>query len=239
MSARRQSSRVQEAAHQPTTMNAEIEFQAIEAAFHRIKQFAISIDDRETDAPWFVSLLFCLLSSCLREYKHLKIGYEKYTGLEAWACRNLLELNIFTRYILLSETNARRFIGDRLIDGADIFESSKEWLSNLKPEAQTPELDETIRKTRELMQAEGIDAVAHLRTRALAAEMGMIDDYRYMNRLCSKLVHPTAWSVLAMNDEGELGQLKLILFNQGVRYGLEMGDAMREHVDRYGLVPSQ
>ncbi len=220
-------------------MNAEIEFQAIEEGFDRIKQLAISIDERETDAPWFASLLFCLISSSLREYKHLKIGYEKYTGLEAWACRNLLELNIFTQYILLSEANARRFIGDRLIDGTDIFQSSKDWLLSLSPEAQTPELDETMRKTRELMEVEGIEAVGHLRTRALAAEMGMIDDYRYMNRLCSKLVHPTAWSVLAMNDEGELGQLRLILFNQGVRYGLEMGHAIREHVDQHGVIPRQ
>jgi len=222
-----------------TTMNAEMEFRAIEDAFGRIKQLAVSIDEGETDAEWFVSLLFCLLSSCLREYKHLKIGYEKYTGLGAWACRNLLELNIFTQYVLLSERNARRFIGDRLIDGTDIFESSRDWLLNLNPEAQTPELDETIRKTRELMEAERIEGVGHLRTRALAAEMGMIDDYRYMNKLCSKLVHPTAWSVLAMNDEGELAQIKVILFNQGVRYGLEMGDAIREHIDRHGLKPRQ
>lgn len=139
----------------------------------------------------------------------------------------------------MSEANARRFIGDRLIDGTDIFQSSKDWLLSLSPEAQTPELDETMRKTRELMEVEGIEAVGHLRTRALAAEMGMIDDYRYMNRLCSKLVHPTAWSVLAMNDEGELGQLRLILFNQGVRYGLEMGHAIREHVDQHGVIPRQ
>ena len=220
-------------------MDGEIEFRAIEEAFDRVKQLAISIDELETDAPWFASLLFCILSSCLREYKHLKIGYQKYTGLEAWACRNLLELNIFTQYVLLSETNARRFIGDRLIDGTDIFQSSKDWLLNFNPEAQTPELDETIRKTRELMAAEGIEPVGHLRTRAIATEIGVIDDYRYMNRLCSKLVHPTAWSILAMNDEGELGQLKVILFNQGVRYGLEIGHAIREHVDQYGLVPRQ
>ena len=58
-------------------MNAEIEFQAIEEGFDRIKQLAISIDERETDAPWFASLLFCLISSSLREYKHLKIWLRK------------------------------------------------------------------------------------------------------------------------------------------------------------------
>jgi hypothetical protein len=55
-------------------------------------------------------------------------GYEKYTGLEAWACRNLLELDIFTKWILQSDANAKRFVADVAIDRTELFESIKEWL---------------------------------------------------------------------------------------------------------------
>jgi hypothetical protein len=215
----------------------EAEFLVVDAAFDQIKVFGVSIQEQEAEPMWFSNLLICFLNSCLREYRHLKIGREKYTGLLAWACRNLLELNIFTQYALISEANARRFIGDRLIDGIGIFTSLKEWYLTFNPGAVTPELDETIRIAREQLLAEGIEAGRYLSTRDLAAAVGLENDYAHINRVCSKLVHPTAWSVLAMNDEGELGQLKPILFNTGARYGLEIGEKIRKHVEQNGLAP--
>jgi hypothetical protein len=148
-----------------------------------------------------------------------------------------LELNIFTQYSLASEANARRFIGDRLIDGIGIFQSFKEWQLSLTPGVATQELDETLRKAQEQMTMEGITAARYLSTRDLAITLGMADEYVCMNKVCSKLVHPTAWSVLAMSDEGELGLLREILFNTGTRYGLQIGEKVKEHVEKHGLKP--
>jgi hypothetical protein len=60
-----------------------------------------------------------------------------------------------------------------------------------------------------------------------------------MNKVCSKLVHPTARSVLAMNDEGELGLLRPILFNAGSRYGVQIHAKIKEHVKNFGAEPKR
>ena len=64
-----------------------------------------------------------------------------------------------------------------------------------------------------------------------------VNEYQYMNKVTSKLVHPTAFSVLGKSDESELGNLKLILFNSGVRYGLEAFNEIREYVTKNGIEP--
>jgi len=103
------------------------EIELIDKDFELIRAFLVELHQKTPEEMWFANLLTALLNSTLREYRHLKIGLEKYTGLLAWACRNLLELYIFAQYVLISEENARRFVGDRLIDGLDIFESFRAW----------------------------------------------------------------------------------------------------------------
>ena len=213
------------------------EIEVVDQAFAQIREFGIYLRDQDTKTLWFLNLLICILNSTLREYQHLKIGYRKYTGLLARACRNLLELDIYAQYVLISEANAKRFIGDRLIDGIDIFESFKTWITRLDPQVSTPELDDTIRRAHEQKVTEGVTSKKHLKTRELADEVGMTDEYVDMNKVCSKLVHPTAWSVLAMTDEGELGLLRPILFNTGVRYGLQIQEKIKDHVEKLGLEP--
>lgn len=211
---------------------------AIDECFQGMIEFGIACESTETNAIWFANLLTCLLDSTIREYRHLKIGLEKDTGLEAWACRNPLELNIFTKYVLASEADARRFIGDRLIDGIQIFKSFQDWIERVDPNAQTTPLKETLRIAHEQLTVEGINYGRHLSTRELAGKVGLAEDYAHMNKVCSKLVHPTAWSVLAMNDEGELGQLKSILFFSGARHGLKIGQQIEAHVAKNGLLPN-
>ena len=71
----------------------------------------------------------------------------------------------------------------------------------------------------------------------LARVVGMEDEYRHMNKVTSKLVHPTAFSVLAFADEGELRELKPIMFNVGNRYALEVYGEIKAHVDKSGMEP--
>lgn len=96
-----------------------------------------------------------LLISIVREYQHLRLGYEKDTALEAWACRNLLELDIYVKYVLTSETSAKRFIGDVAIDGIELFESMKEWMRATAPTVETLALDKTLRLAYERKAYEG------------------------------------------------------------------------------------
>jgi hypothetical protein len=173
-----------------------------------------------------------LLNSVLKQYQNLKFGYEKDTALEAWACRNLLELDIYVRYVLKSESNARRFAGDVTIDGIDIFESLKKWMEYVSPESKNLELNETLRLAYERRDAEGLKGKKYLNVRALAKEVGMEDDYEHTFKLCSKLVHPTAFSVLSMNDDGEYAHFREILFHAGMRYGVDAFTVIRDYSEK-------
>jgi hypothetical protein len=51
----------------------------------------------------------------------------------AWACRNLLEIAVFSKYVLLSEVNASEFAADRLIDAAEIGHALKKTPSFNRP----------------------------------------------------------------------------------------------------------
>lgn len=61
-----------------------------------------------------------------------------------------------------------------------------------------------------------------------------------MNKVTSKLVHPTAFSVLAFSEEEDqpaLRELRPILFNTGTRYALDVYGTIKGHVDKYGMEP--
>jgi hypothetical protein len=199
-------------------------------AFGQIKRYMeLPADMNNTNDSLDMShvLLICVL----REYKQLREGYEKYTGLAAWACRNLLELNVFTKWILVSDVNTKRFMADVAVDGTEMFESMKKWMEHTDPSAVSAPMNETIRLGHIRRSQEGTTGKKHLKVKELADAVGMTDDYVHTNTLCSKLVHPTAWSVINIDDEGEgeYAAIRPLLFHSGVRYGIEAYSTIREH----------
>jgi hypothetical protein len=197
-----------------------------DAAFEEIKNYSPAGSDDFT-----LGLISVLTLALSREYEQLRSGYSKYTGLAAWACRNLLELDIFTKWVLQSPANAKRFVADVAIDGTELFESLKTWLLHYDPNAATNELDETIRLGSERRKSEGTTREKHLEVRDLADAVGMTVDYRLTMKLCSKLVHPTAWSVISMRgEEDEYAAFRAMLFQSGSRFGLEAYNTIREHL---------
>ncbi len=156
----------------------------------------------------------------------------------AWACRDLLELDVLTKYVLKSEGDARRFIAHRLIDGVEIFKYARTYQLFQEPGSATPAIDDTIRMAEEQKALEGISETRFLNVAEIADQLGMAEEYAYMNKVASKLVHPTAWSVLAMNDEGEFAFFKSIFFFAAARYVSEIHEAIEGHVDVHGLKPA-
>jgi hypothetical protein len=202
-----------------------------------LKVFGIELQTESAPAPWFQKLLIEIIDSTLREYQHSKIGLRKHTPMLAWACRNLLELNVLIKYVLKSEADARRFIAHRLVDGIEIFKYAKTYQEFREPGSATPAIDETIRLAEEQKRSEGINETRFLSMAETADKVGMAKEYTYMSKVTSKLVHPTAWSILAMNDQGEFAGFKNIFFFASVRYMSATYEAIKIHVDAYGLKP--
>jgi len=211
----------------------------IQKAFAQFKQFGNTIKPVDEKNGWFFQIVFELIDATLSNYDQMKIGYnENNNHLLAWACRNLLELAIFTKFVLISEPNARRFAEDRLVDGCDIITSLKTLELHIDPKSDTRLLDDALARMQAQMAIEGVTAKRHLVTADLAGIVGMKEDYLCMNRVCSKLVHPTAWSVLSVNKgENAFSQSRPILFQAGGQYGCEVYVTIKEHNATYGMKP--
>jgi hypothetical protein len=214
-----------------------VDIELADKAFGEVRDYGTWLLESEPHNSWFAPLLIHLIQSTLREYQHLKIGYAKSIPFLAWACRNLLELDIITQHVLKSERAAKDFIDDRFIDGLELFESFKTWSEFADPESKTPALDQTISWIRGEIAKECVTHRSYLKVRDLAKGLKLEEEYAHLNKVTSKLIHPTAWSVLSMRDEGELSMLKPIFFRAGVRHGIELGYRIRQHVKEFGPEP--
>jgi len=213
--------------------------QLTDKAFIKLKSFGSGLKPIDEKNAWFFQIVFELIDSTFSNYDQLKIGYN--TGndhLLAWACRNMLELIVFTKYVLASEANARRFAQDRLIDGCDIITSLRELELHLDPKSDTALLDDALKRMQTQMNLEGVTAKRFLSTRSIASTVGMKEDFDCMNRVCSKLVHPTAWSILAVNKgENAFTQARSILFQAGAMYGCDVYASIEDHHKIHGMRP--
>jgi hypothetical protein len=216
-----------------------IELKLSETAFSQFREFGNSLRPVDEKNGWFFQIVFELMDATLSNYQQLRVGYnEGNCQLLAWACRNLLELAIFTKYVLISEANARRFADDRLIDGCDIITSLRTLELYIDPQSDTTLLDDALARMQAQRAAEGVTAKKYLGTGVLADIVGMKEDYACMYRVCSKAVHPTAWSVLAMNKGLNcFSQSRQIFFQSGVRYGCDLYLAIKTHNATHGMRP--
>jgi hypothetical protein len=114
----------------------------------------------------------------------------------AWACRNLLELDVFMKCVLISKEKLEEFAGYRFIDGIQIaerllsMERKYEREQHIAPNPNS-QLAARVAELQRQMNAEGATRKSHLITREWAKTAGMIEEYDIINKVCSKLVHPT------------------------------------------------
>ena len=213
------------------------DLELLDGAFAESRALSRRIQQRETrrETPqhdtgdaWFRELLAGLLDATFREYRHLRTGLRESTPLVVWACRNLLELNICTQYVLSSEANARRFAGERMADGIEIFDAFQTWAARNDPALVTPAIAAVLNSLAEAKaQQEAAAGQRALSIRYLSAETGLADEYANMTKVAAKLIHPTVFPVLAGAGEGPLPLLRPVLFRAGAGHGLEIIQAIQ------------
>jgi len=158
--------------------------------FGEIQSFGVWLDKEPTRTVWFHNMLLCLINALVREYRNLVIGYKKSTPLLASACRNMLELNIYTKYAFIKGSNARDLVDDRWIDAIEIFKSFRNWVRFHDPGMLTPGIDETIRNFETVKAKQGITRTGYLRMKKMASDVNFREEYEHMNKVASKLVPP-------------------------------------------------
>jgi len=153
-----------------------------------------------------------------------------------------LELRIIALYIVKSKDNAYRFINDMIPDGIELFEAVVRIQERVR-KTEGLEVDSgPARQTLSNLNARKLglgmnQSDSHLDMLTLAKEVGLRQEYLDVNKICSKLVHRTAFSVLVFEPEGELGYIGPLMYHFGVQYGLDVWATLTAHIGQYGLHP--
>jgi hypothetical protein len=123
-----------------------------------------------------------------------------------------------------------------LIDGLQIGTSLKKLDLHLNPELKVSTLDAVIDKFTEQMSEEGITRTKFLAVRDLAEQVGMLETYDTMNKVCSKFVHPTAWSLLTADiGPARFPEAREIFYACGAEYFITVFAEIAPHIRRWGL----
>src|ERR1019366_1326996 len=111
----------------------------------------------EAEVGAFCHIVSALCGAVVRNFQVLGQAYDAGDQtMMAWSCRNLLELVIFTKFVLTSKANADEFAADRLVDVHEIASAFKRMQSELDPNASDPQMDEVLKTTEAQMKAEGV-----------------------------------------------------------------------------------
>jgi len=194
----------------------------------------------DPDTIWFVNVLTGLLLGLIIEYKQLNVGYQESARLLAWACRNLMEISVYTEYALKSEKNARELVDDMFLDSLDIFDSFKKWFAALAPDLQTPDLDTALGLFQGAKEDLGVARNKYRSTLDVARILEREADYKHANKVSSKLIHPTALSLLSGDiDQSERDDvMRPYLYWAGAKYFAESLTLIRLYVGKHGTRPS-
>jgi hypothetical protein len=149
----------------------------------------------------------------------------------AVSCRNLLEINIFTKYAFASQNNVLEFNNDIWVDGKQIFEHLRNWIQYVDPVRKIPELDQTIANFDAELKHRVITRTTPLRIRDLAELTGMLAEFEAMNKVASKLVHATALSVLAYKDTGEQRLVLDYMVSRAIGYCADICRTIQQYVE--------
>jgi hypothetical protein len=217
-----------------------IPIEQTEIIANKLKTLGNSLRPVNDEEYFFFEILREMVISTITNCDLLVQGHKSANdNLVAWACRNLLEISVFTKYVLTSRGNARRFGQDRIIDGCDIARSLIGLELHCYPKSDTCVLDDWLTRMEAQGAAEGVTGSKFLPTSTLAEQVGMKDDFKAINRVCSKLVHPTAWSIISMNSGmNSFPQIRETLFARATGYICEIYLAIKAHNARQGMRPN-
>jgi hypothetical protein len=160
---------------------------------------------------WHEKVLTGLNQTALFSYQNLLSAWgQKGVSAAAWAARNLLETRIWMEYVTVSKDNARRFYSDWLNDSRELLDKARSHDGSIdleqwrvtSPYADLDFGEATAQTARnwlaDLRNSSELVDEDYLRVSSIAKELGHAARFASLNKLLSKYVHPTAFSVLSM-----------------------------------------
>jgi hypothetical protein len=152
----------------------------------------------------------------------------------AWIARNLFECAILVQYVCESPHNLERFWADWPINEKQLIEVFEDWEREANPAyIREPQIADHVEFLDKQITELGLDPnTGYLRVGTIAEKLGREREYKTFNKICSKLAHPTGFSILA--DEPQLWTAYVrLLAKKSVQYGDETVSRITEKT-QYG-----
>jgi hypothetical protein len=158
------------------------------------------------------------------------------SAILAWAARNRFELEIWTRYLLRKREYAERFAEDWIMDGIGILESFQSW-SQSRGHSGDPGVQKDLDRLRSMRDVELPGCTRFLDARQYIAELGMEQDYKHLNPIFSKLVHPTSWSVHGKQELLDKTHMRGFIITIGLTSSVRIVNNIQDHITSHGMEP--
>ncbi len=172
-------------------------------------------------------VLFSLLGKA-RVYLHcLGKSLTEPTEFLGFLTRSLFELNIITRYVLMSEENLKRFGGEFVVDKTQILrglllfskDSSKETVEALEKE---------IARIKTIAEKHALPIQKSELIRDRAKRVGLSEEYDALYKLFSKYVHPSSYTINASSEEVHSNEVRNIFLIYSQIYAGDMFQRIKD-----------
>lgn len=154
----------------------------------------------------------------LMEYlKCYKTCIEYNMEVVGFLTRNLFELNLVTRFVLIDNKNLKGFISELFIDKIDIYKGAmklSENLANINYAILVNEVEEIQRKAIE----KGYELKKLPNKKDMALKVGVLNEYESFYKFFSKYSHATSFTINGDPNETDSLEFRNILIIQAQKY---------------------
>jgi hypothetical protein len=216
--------------------------ESLERRFGGLQQFVPVLEKCANLEAWHSNVIGAIPLRARLNFSHLKIaagaGYE-YLG---WSSRNLLELLVWALYVTASKEKARRFFEDYIIDTEDLIVHLRCLLRTIC-DSSHPAVQyqvELLAQQGALLEQERERSCLsrqskYLGSGRIAKEVGMGERFSSINRILSKVTHPTSLSILLALPPNADASLRTFILKMGLVSAKDCMDVMCEHYDQLGI----
>ena len=213
--------------------------ESLQRRFNNLPQFIPYLQETTQLESWHRLLLGTIVVRLRTHFQHLSIAGSAPFDLEylAWATRNLLELAVWAKYVTTSTENANKLSTDLVIDLAELAKKNLDLLHKHVPAHPKREtLQQQGRWVQEEKDRLGIEEnERHLHVGTVAKGIGMGEIFSALNGFLSKLVHPTAFSILLDLDHLTEVQVREWMLFTGHRFAEDGLKDLIAYFDSVGI----
>ena len=196
------------------------------------------VDGLPTKTQWFKFLILGMVRALSREQLAFTESLNSSVPEQAWACRNVWELDVFIAFALSRQENARRLFEDLWNDGDDLLLALHDYLALEGDTDVAAEFDRMRAQLSQGMTEHGVTRRRYTKTNQMAEETGLNDRFSRVNKLTSKFVHPTAFSILVDPGSEYESAMRSVLIEQSAAAVIDACDRLGKHLEVHGLEPA-